>query len=129
MKHHQIEGYDATSPAHWSAGTNGRGNVLVQVGDDGGEQCRVRLTPAEARRFADQLIVDAEKASLQNSSLDCEDQYQAWRIGRDCLTEGYAESDAIKRVKGVFPQSEQLPFFNAGFSGKECPVLTAKTPE
>lgn len=61
--------------------------------------------------------------------LDSEDQWQAWRIGRNCCAGGYTKRDALARLTRCFPQAEQRPFFEAGYAGLPCPATTAANPE
>ena len=60
--------------------------------------------------------------------IDNEDQWQAWRIGRDCREENYSKDAAIARLKSVWTQAEMLHYFDAGFTGNPCPMLTASDP-
>ena len=67
--------------------------------------------------------------SSANFDITDYEQWHAWRIGRDCKSEHYSLEDAIKHLKNTFPQSDFEPYFHAGFSGKECPELSAKQAE
>ncbi|HDR9133237.1 hypothetical protein KDX16_30990 [Burkholderia vietnamiensis] len=62
-------------------------------------------------------------------AIDSEDQWQAWRIGRDCRRDNFSESDAIARLTGTFDEPSLRTFFDAGFAGLDCPTLTALNPQ
>lgn len=63
MKHHYLKA--GTNPTHWAANTNARGAVLVQLGDEDGEQVRVAITPEQARILAGQILQSAADADMQ----------------------------------------------------------------
>lgn len=72
--------------------------------------------------------VIATMRNLAMCNVNSEDQWQAWRIGRDSRAAGDTYNSALSRLKNTFPQAEQLEYFEAGFSGLECPDLTALNP-
>lgn len=87
----------------------------------------VRVPKAPAAAIQNQLTCNEKDANM--GTIDSEDQWQAWRIGRDCRREGYSLGAAVQRLEATFPQPEQRPFFDAGFSGQDCPAATAPNPQ
>ena len=66
MRHY----YTEAPNCHFATNTNGYGVVLVQLGDERGEQVRICLTPEEARGFARLLAEKADKAESEFSLQD-----------------------------------------------------------
>ncbi len=86
--------------------------------------------PAQAengRRIRLPACVAATQATRR--SIDSEDQWQAWRIGRDCRQADTELGSAIARLETVFEQPDMRLYFDAGYAGRECPTLTAPTPQ
>lgn len=81
---------------------------------------------AQGMRLRLQACRAAEVHSI--TTLDSEDQWQAFRIGRDCREAGILESNAVARLHSVYPQPGQRHYFEAGFNGQPCPALTAPNP-
>lgn len=78
---------------------------------------------------ANQLKITGAPSGIHHSMLDSHEQWHAWRIGRDCLAEGYAREAALARLRSTYSQSCQEAYFDAGFAGRDCPVLTAPDPD
>lgn len=78
---------------------------------------------------ANQLKITGVPSGIHHSMLDSHDQWHAWRIGRDCLAEGRAREAALSRLRSTYPHSSQEAYFDAGFAGRDCPVLTAPDPD
>lgn len=66
---------------------------------------------------------------MMEKETDSEDQWQAWRIGRDCRSNGDTKEAALVRLSSTFPQAAKRKYFEAGFAGAECPELTAPNPQ
>lgn len=58
-----------------------------------------------------------------------ETQWTAWRIGRDCKSDSCTQDEAVKRFQSFSNDEGLRSYFEAGFSGKECPDLTAPKTE
>jgi len=66
MIHHPLDpDVLSTKGTHWAAATNGRGKVLLQLGDEQGEQVRLALTPAQANEVVTALTHWASVADLE----------------------------------------------------------------
>lgn len=78
---------------------------------------------------ANQIKITGAPSGIHHSMLDSHDQWHAWRIGRDCLAEGRAREAALARLRSTYPHSSQEAYFDAGYAGRDCPVLTAPDPD
>lgn len=54
MKHYYISEEDNTDASHYAVSLSGDDkSILIQVGDSGGEQIRLKLTRSQANHFAE----------------------------------------------------------------------------
>lgn len=69
MRHHYLEGYPLTSGAHYGCSNNGE-QVLVQLQDENGNQVRVKMSPRQAKTYAELIITEAYLMGLQDVEKD-----------------------------------------------------------
>ncbi len=62
---HKYRNISEGDPSHYAVSTNGRGEVLVQVGDKYGEQARIGLTLKEAQELVNLILEKIEIAKTE----------------------------------------------------------------
>lgn len=70
-------------------------------------------------------------ADLNALNIDSEDQWSAWRIGRDSRAENRTPEKAQERLLNCFGAARSVAmtaFFEAGFSGEPSPPCPAPNP-
>lgn len=67
MRHYYLEEKGETSSEHWGVGKSQHNKVLVQLGDEKGEQIRLIYTTEEATSMANALLDMVKKIEASKS--------------------------------------------------------------